>query len=104
MRSSRWLYVPVLLAVCACPAPAVAGYIYAVIDPSGSDGSEVDVNGLNASGQAAGSYSDLDGTVRGFVRDASGSITTFAEPGAVRDLSQCYQQRRRSIRLFRRCR
>ena len=80
MRNSRWLFVPVVLAVCACPAPAVAGFVYAVIDPTGSNGLEVDVNGLNASGQATGSYLDLDGTYHGYVRDATGSITTFA-PG-----------------------
>ena len=83
MRNSRWLFVPVVLAVCACPAPAVAGYVYAVIDPAGSNDLEVNVNGLNASGQATGSYLDLGLTSHGFVRDAGGSITTFdGAPGA----------------------
>jgi hypothetical protein len=83
MRISRWLFVPVLLAFFACPAPARAGYVYAIIDPAGSDGEEVDVNGLNARGQAVGSYIDLDGTYHGFVRDAGGSIASFtAAPGA----------------------
>jgi hypothetical protein len=54
MRNSRWLFVPVLLAICACPAPSLAGYIYAVIDPAGSDGEEVDVNIHTASSAIPG--------------------------------------------------
>jgi hypothetical protein len=81
MRNSRWLFVPVLLAVCAYPAPAGADFVYAVIDPSGNDGTDLGITGLNASGQATGYYFDVDGNYHGFVRDAGGSITTFAGPG-----------------------
>jgi predicted membrane protein len=56
------------------------GHTFVEFDPPGSV-STVAI-AINSSGQIAGYYEDSASTVHGFLRDTSGSITTFDVPGA----------------------
>jgi uncharacterized membrane protein len=83
--------------VVAAPTPASAASRQAPADPPGAflfrDGRFVPLGGVpgaavtahlnvNNRGQVVGAYPDNQGTIRSFVKDRRGRVTTFAVPGA----------------------
>src|SRR5436853_342841 len=63
----------------ATPIPAYAQAITS-FDPPGSVGTFP--SSINDAGEITGSYRTSDGAAHGFVRDASGTITSFDAPGS----------------------
>jgi hypothetical protein len=63
------------------PLVATPGYRFVTVDPPGSSGQDY-LTSIRADGTAVGSFTDASGVSHGFVRDASGALTTVDVPGA----------------------